>query len=164
MNFSGEVVHLYVSAGHNFVGHHGQPPGRHPVVEVPELQCVAGRGVRGDRYFDHRENYKGQITFFAEEVYAALCDQFQVRHQPPSVFRRNVITRGMDLNSLVGQEFEIQGIRFFGVEECRPCYWMDQAFHPGANDALRGRGGLRARILSDGLLRRAPQAEQQAAA
>lgn len=157
MEFDGELAHFYISAGHNYIGHHGQPPGQHPAVEVAELQCVAGRGIRGDRYFDHQENYKGQITFFAEEVYASLCEQFQVRQKPPSVFRRNVITRGMDLNQLIGQEFEIQGIRFFGVEECRPCSWMDQAFHPGANEALRGRGGLRARILRGGVLRRTPK-------
>jgi MOSC domain-containing protein YiiM len=71
----------------------------------------------------------------------------------PSVFRRNVITGGMDLNELIGQEFQIQGVRFRGTEECRPCYWMDQAFAPGANEFLKGRGGLRAVILTDGRLR-----------
>ena len=71
----------------------------------------------------------------------------------PNVLRRNVITTGVDLNSLIGEEFALQGIHFVGVEECRPCYWMDQALAPGAEAALRGRGGLRARILSDGPLR-----------
>jgi MOSC domain-containing protein YiiM len=47
----------------------------------------------------------------------------------------------------------LQGVRFAGVEECRPCYWMDQAVGPGADAWLRGRGGLRARIVSDGPLR-----------
>ena len=164
MNSDGELVHFYVSAGHNFIGHHGQPPGQHPAIEVEEIHCVTGRGIRGDRYFDHKENYKGQITFFAEEVYQALCEQFQVHDLPPSAFRRNVITRGVDLNALVGREFSIQGVRFFGVEECRPCHWMDQAFHPGAEEALRGRGGLRARILSDGTLRCSPKLAEQAVA
>jgi MOSC domain-containing protein YiiM len=67
--------------------------------------------------------------------------------------RRNVITRGVDLNELIGQEFKLQGIRFLGMEECRPCYWMDRAFAPGAHEFLKGRGGLRARILTDGSLR-----------
>jgi MOSC domain-containing protein YiiM len=57
------------------------------------------------------------------------------------------------LNSLVGVEFTVQGIRFDGVEECRPCYWMDQVIGPGAEAALRKRGGLRARILTSGRLR-----------
>lgn len=148
-----ELVHLYLSGGHNFVGHHGQAPGENPVLEVTGLNCVAGRGIRGDRFFDHRENFKGQITFFADEVYDSLCHQLQIRDKPPSAFRRNVITRGVSLNELVGVEFEIQGVQFVGVEECRPCHWMNQAFGPGAESALRGRGGLRARILSSGVLR-----------
>jgi MOSC domain-containing protein YiiM len=44
-------------------------------------------------------------------------------------------------------------VHFLGTEECRPCYWMDQAFAPGAADFLKGKGGLRAMILSDGMLR-----------
>ena len=59
---------------------------------------------------------------------------------------------GIDLNSLVGREFEIGGIRFFGSEECAPCYWMDQAVACGAEDFMKGKGGLRARILSSGTL------------
>ena len=71
----------------------------------------------------------------------------------PSALRRNVITQGADLNSLIGLEFEVQGVRFRGTEECSPCYWMDFAFAPGAASLLKGRGGLRAMILSDGCLR-----------
>jgi len=58
-----EVRQLYIEAQHNFFGHHGQPPGENLIVEVPEVECVAGRGLRGDRFFDFKENYKGQITF-----------------------------------------------------------------------------------------------------
>ena len=73
----------------------------------------------------------------------------------PALVRRNAITQGVDLNELIGQEFEIQGVRFRGTEECRPCYWMDRAIAPGAEQFLNGRGGLRALILSDGTLRSA---------
>jgi MOSC domain-containing protein YiiM len=69
------------------------------------------------------------------------------------VFRRNIITEGQDLNALIGQEFEIQGTRFLGMAECSPCYWMEEAFHPGAETALKNHGGLRAKILTDGVLR-----------
>ncbi len=153
MNERGRVEHIYISAAHNFVGHHGRPAGTTPVQEVSSVRCVAGRGLEGDRYFDRPENHKGQITFFAAEVYEALRAGCDGPAPAPSVFRRNVITRGLDLNSLVGREFAVQGVRFLGLEECRPCYWMDQAFGPGAEAALQGRGGLRARILSTGLLR-----------
>jgi MOSC domain-containing protein YiiM len=64
-----------------------------------------------------------------------------------------VITRGVNLNELIGQEFETQGIRFFGFQECRPCYWMNRAIAPGAEDFLKGNGGLRAKILTNGEVR-----------
>ena len=148
-----EILHLYISPGHNFREHHGGAAGTDPVHAEDAIRCVAGRGIEGDRYFDYKADFKGQITFFADEVYRTLCQEFGLQGKPPSVFRRNVITRGVDLESLVGREFEIQGVRFLGSESCKPCYWMDQAFGPGAEAALQGRGGLRARILSDGVLR-----------
>lgn len=148
-----EIVHLYISSGHNYFGHHGKLPDNYPAVEVPEIECIAGRGIRGDRFFDYKESYKGQLTFFAEEVFAELCARFGVDDKPPSVLRRNVITRGEDLQKLIGRRFELQGVELCGTEECRPCYWMDEAFGPGAERFLRGRGGLRARILSDGVIR-----------
>lgn len=148
-----EVLHIYISPGHNFRGHEEGVPGSHGVREVDIIRCVAGRGIEGDRYFDYKPDFKGQITFFADEVYRSLCEQFNQRDKAPSVFRRNVITRGADLEALIGKEFQIQGIRFLGTESCRPCFWMNDAFCPGAEDALENRGGLRARILSDGILR-----------
>lgn len=148
------VKHIFISPEHNFFGHHGQPAGSAPIVEVEEVECVAGKGLKGDRFFGWKENYKGQATFFSQEVYEDLCTRFGVADLPPSVFRRNIIVHGTDLNTLIGQEFEVQGVRFLGTEECRPCHWMDQAFAPGAEQALKGHGGLRVKILSDGMLRR----------
>jgi hypothetical protein len=149
-----EISHLFISAGHNYFGRHEKPPGEHPIIEVERIQCVTAKGIAGDRFFGFKKQYKGQITFFEEEVYQDLCLRFGVRDRSPEAFRRNVITRGVRLNELIGKEFELQGIRFFGNEECRPCYWMDLAFAPGAEGALKGRGGLRAEILSDGFLTR----------
>ncbi|MFA6288758.1 MAG: molybdenum cofactor biosysynthesis protein [Opitutaceae bacterium] len=149
------IEHLFLSSGHNYFGHHGQPAGQSPTTEVDSVECVAGRGLRGDRFFDYKEDYKGQITFFSGEVYDELCAALfpaSAFRPPPSETRRNVITRGIDLNTLIGKTFELQGVRFEGVSECSPCYWMDQAFAPGANDFLKGRGGLRAKILTDGWL------------
>jgi MOSC domain-containing protein YiiM len=123
------------------------------MIEVPIIECAAGRGIRGDRYFDFKDDYKGQLTFFSLEVFDELCAALQVHDCSPAVARRNVITSSADLNRLIGQDFEIQGIRFHGMEECRPCYWMDRAFAPGAHEFLKGRGGLRARILTSGKLR-----------
>jgi MOSC domain-containing protein YiiM len=148
-----EICHLYISPGHNFVGHHGCEPDNQPIVEVPVIECVTGRGICGDRYFDFKDDYKGQITFFSLGVLDELCIELDLHDCSPAAARRNVITRGVDLNDLIGKEFEVQGVRFYGTEECRPCYWMDRAFAPGAKDFLKGRGGLRAKILSNGELR-----------
>jgi hypothetical protein len=150
------VHHLFISPGHNYFGHHDQPPGQHPLLERDAVECVAGRGIRGDRFFDFRERYKGQITFFSMEVLEALRRELNLPHAQPAATRRNAAVSGVDLNSLIGAEFEVQGLRFLGTEECRPCHWMDAALGPGAERWLAGRGGLRARILTDGWLRREP--------
>jgi MOSC domain-containing protein YiiM len=149
-----KLLHLYISPEHNFFGHHGQPPGEAAMIELDTVECVKGKGLVGDRFFGYKEDYKGQVTFFAHEVYERMCEQFQIIGLPPSVFRRNLITKGVNLNSLIGQEFEIQGVRFLGTQESTPCYWMNQAFAEGAEEALKGYGGLRAKILSDGVLRK----------
>jgi MOSC domain-containing protein YiiM len=148
-----EICHLYISRGHNFVGHHERPPDTFPAIEVPVIECVTGRGIRGDRYFDFKDDYKGQITFFSLDVFDHLCTALGVTGCSPGAARRNVVTRGADLNELIGQDFELQGIRFHGTQEAAPCYWMDRALAPGAKEFLKGRGGLRAKILSDGELR-----------
>ncbi len=147
------VHRLAISPGHNFFGHHGHPAGAHPTVLVDAVECVAGRGIRGDRFFDYEPDYEGQITFFSLEIFDALRRELPLPAARPEATRRNVFTRGVDLNALIGAEFELHGVRFLGVEECRPCYWMDRALAPGAEDWMRGRGGLRARIVSGGWLR-----------
>jgi MOSC domain-containing protein YiiM len=149
------VRQLFISPGHNFFGHHGQPAGQNPVTEVNQVDCVAGHGLRGDRFFDFKQDYKGQITFFSEEVFQALRRELNLPQAQFSATRRNALVVGVDLNSLIGTEFEIQGVRFAGVEQCKPCHWMDAALGPGAEAWLQGRGGMRARILSDGVLQRA---------
>jgi len=148
-----QIEHLYISPAHNYFGHHGKPAGESPVIEVQEVECVAGKGLSGDRFFDHKDNYKGQVTFFSMEIYDCLCEKLGVTDKEPYVFRRNVMTRGVDLNTLIGREFELQGVTFLGTEEARPCYWMEQAFAVGAEAAMQGFGGLRARILTDGILK-----------
>jgi MOSC domain-containing protein YiiM len=145
---------LFISPEHNFFGHHGRGPGTAAMFEVDQIECLAGRGIRGDRFLDYAENYKGQITFFSQEVFAALVAELKLPQARPSALRRNVLVSGADLNRLVGMKFQLQDVWFEGVEECRPCYWMDSALGPGAEAWLRGRGGLRARILTDGILRR----------
>ena len=66
------IRQIFISPGHNYFGHHGQPPDDYPLEEVQEIECVAGHGIRGDRFYDYRDNYKGQITFFSSEVFDKL--------------------------------------------------------------------------------------------
>ena len=146
------IQQIFISPGHNYFGHHGKPPDDYPLVEVPRIECLAGHGIRGDRFFDYKENYKGQITFFSSDVFERLAQHFGVANKSPGVLRRNVVVSGIDLNELIGEEFSIQGVRLRGTGHCRPCYWLDQAFAPGTEDFLEGNGGLRAEILSDGAI------------
>ncbi len=152
------VRHLFISPGHNFFGHHGQPAGSQPTREVTEVRCCAGRGIEGDRFFDYKPDYRGQITFFDHRVYEELKRHFSLPELSPGAFRRNVLLEGLDLMAQVGVRFFLGGIEFEGMCESAPCYWMDQAACPGAEQWLKGRGGLRARILSDGLLTTGVQA------
>ncbi len=150
------IEHLLISAGHNYFGHHGRPAGTSPILVLDKIDCIAGRGIRGDRFFDYKPDYRGQITFFAMEVFERICAELNAVGIPVTAVRRNVFTRGIALNALIGHEFTVQGVRFAGAEECRPCYWMNQAVAPGVEARLRGVGGLRARILSDGPLHVGP--------
>lgn len=148
-----KIEHLGLSPAHRYFGHHGGPAGSAGMAEVDAVECVAGLGLRGDRFFNYKTGYKGQVSFFAMEVFEAVCAELGVHGVSPLAARRNVVTRGIDLNGLIGREFVMQGVRFKGIEECRPCHWMDQAIGPGADARLRGCGGLRAHILEGGCLR-----------
>jgi MOSC domain-containing protein YiiM len=146
------IRQIFVSPGHNYFGHHGKPPDDYPLVEVPRIECVAGHGIRGDRFYDYRDNYKGQITFFSSEIFEGLAQHFGLTSKSAGVLRRNVIVSGINLNDLIGAEFSVQGVRLRGTGHCKPCYWLDQAFAPGTEDFLEGNGGLRAEILVDGVI------------
>jgi MOSC domain-containing protein YiiM len=150
---SARIEHVYVSVAHNYFGHAGREPSTHPAIEQTEAAFVAGAGIQGDRFFRDAGNHKGQVTFFAMEVFEALRAAVGTPDCLPSAVRRNVFTRGLDLDALIGRRFTLQGVGFEGVEECRPCYWMDRAVGVGAEAFLQGRGGLRARILQGGVLR-----------
>ena len=148
------IVSLFWSPVHVYVGHFGTTPADAPMREAGKLDLVAGRGIVGDRYFDRPLGHKGQVTFFAEEMWKKLGEELGRPEVGPGVFRRNILTRDTDLLALVDAEFEVQGVRFKGAEYCKPCSWMDQAFGPGAYQKLADAkgGGLRARILNDGFL------------
>ncbi len=150
-----ELVEIWISPGNDFRGHNGGSRGENGIVSLPEVECVAGMGLKGDRYFGYKPDFKGQVTFFDAEAVDAVRNHFVCPDLSSGEFRRNLIVRGIDLSAWVGKRFLFQGVEFEGSEECKPCYWMDAAVSPGVEEFLktRFRGGLRARILSDGVLK-----------
>ena len=94
------IRHLYVSPGHNYFGHHGKPPGESPTLEVPEVRCVPGSGIEGDRFFDFKDDYQGtDHVLLAGGVRAAGRGVESAHDKSPAVFRRNVVCEGVDLNT-----------------------------------------------------------------
>ena len=98
------VCRLFISPAHNYFGRHGLPAAAHVMAEMEALECVAGHGIRGDRFYDYRNDYKGQITFFALEVFEALQQELGLAEAQPSAMRRNVPVSGLELNQLIGRE------------------------------------------------------------
>ena len=156
MIYSIEIRRLYISSGHDFKGRFGMDPLRHETPSVETVECVAGKGIVGDRYFGYKENFKGQITFIAQETIDAVGSGIGAEQLDSRLLRRNVVTVGVDLNELIGRVFRIGGVLFAGTEECAPCFWMDKVVDEGAMRLLAGRGGLRARILESGTLALGP--------
>ena len=147
------IHHLFTSPGHNYFGHHEKPAGTNEILSHESIQLVAGRGIPGDRFFDWKDDYKGQLTLLDQKVVDDIRAHAENPELPAAAFRRNVVVEGVDLNALIGKTFRLNGVLLQGSEECRPCYWMDKACgKPGTEDLMKGRGGLRCRILEDGEL------------
>jgi len=151
-----EIEAIYISKGHDFKGRFGQERLRHPTPSLESAECVAGKGVKGDRYFGYADDWKGQLTLFDGAIIDAVAERLGKDRLDPQLFRRNVVTRGIDLNELIGKRFRIGTTWLFGSEECAPCFWMDETIGPGAMETMTGRGGLRCRILESGTISLGP--------
>lgn len=149
------LEHIFISPGHDYWTRRPAGEPAYGIADVPSVRCVAGRGLEGDRYYGGKKDKPGQVTFLAAEAIDAIRAHFHLPDLSPAVFRRNLIVRGMNLPALMGRRFTFKGIAFEGAQECKPCIWMDRAVAPGAQAFMREpfRGGLRARILTDGELR-----------
>lgn len=125
---------------------------------VGEATAVAGRGLEGNRYF-RAESDDGskigpaqQITLIEAEAVEALVNDERVEFEAAES-RRNVVTRGVYLNHLVGREFQVGEVRLRGIRLCEPCDHLQKLTRPGVKFGLLHRGGLRAEILNDGSIR-----------
>ncbi|HEX7051107.1 MAG TPA: MOSC domain-containing protein [Longimicrobiales bacterium] len=126
-----------------------------PMVEVREVRAVAGRGIEGDRYFDHVRRLSRDprracaVTLIEEEALEALEREFAVALAPGEC-RRNVVTHGIRLNALVGREFRIGSAVARGLLLCEPCRHLEKLTGRELIRGLLHRGGLRAEILRGG--------------
>lgn len=133
---------------------------------VTEVHAVPGRGLEGDRYFTGRGFYSQrpspggrEVTLIEIESVEALDgsvvssagDTLGIKLAPADS-RRNIVTSGVPLNHLVGREFWVGSVLMRGARLCEPCQHLDQLTQPGVMGGLIHRGGLRANILSDGVI------------
>ncbi len=148
---------IVISPGHDYWGKQGEGRMQHGGHMPAEVRAVEHMGLEGDRYFGEKPGGRGQVTFLDADVVDAVRRDFKLPRLPASVFRRNLIVRGVDggLARWLGETFEFQAVRFEGAQECKPCVWMDRVVAPGVQAFLKEsfRGGLRARVLSTGMLR-----------
>jgi MOSC domain-containing protein YiiM len=140
--FEGKVIRISITA-----------VAEDPMQSVEEIRAVPGRGLEGDRYFDHpKMEPKRELTLVEAEAIEGFGSEFKIDFSLDGT-RRNVITRGVPLNHLVGKEFWIGDVKARGVQLCEPCATLQRLSHPKVLPGLLHRGGLRAQILSEGMIR-----------
>jgi len=135
---SGRVEGVYVTT------EHGELP-----EPVESVRALAGRGLEGNRYFYEEAPAGRALTLIAAEAVEAMERELGISLEPRET-RRNVVTRGIDVNELVGKRFRVGNVECLGVELCEPCADLQAMTEPGVIKGLAHRGGLNADILSDG--------------
>ena len=135
------------------------PNAQAPMSSVSEVRAVPGRGLEGDRYsqaagtFSKGHEPDSELTLIESEAVESLAHEQSLALQP-SDSRRNLVTRGVALNDLVGREFMIGEVRVLGHGLCEPCRHLVRVTgQPAILKGLAHRGGLRAQILGEGTLR-----------
>jgi MOSC domain-containing protein YiiM len=126
------------------------------MVLVEQAAVTAGHGLAGDRYFDGRGTFSNRhaagvdLTLIEAEALDQLV--LPAGRLAPEEARRNVVTRGIDLNALVGARFSIGEVECLGRRLCEPCAHLQRLTRPGTLRGLVHRGGLRADVLRDGVI------------
>ena len=125
-----------------------------PMELVAEAEARSGFGLEGDKYFQENEGAgpDREITLIASEAIDAFRAETAIPFLPEES-RRNVVTRGVALNPLVGREFRVGGATLQGIRLCEPCAHLEKLTRPGVLRGFVGRGGLRARIVQGGTIR-----------
>jgi len=147
MTLAGSVVSLQIASGAGA-----------DMRAMTELLAVAGRGFEGDRYFKQTGTYSHYpgtgraVTLIEIEAIEALAREYDVQLSPGSA-RRNLVTRGVALNHLVGTNFAVGAVVLRGMHLCEPCLHLGKLTVEGAVRGLVHRGGLRAEIVVGGVIR-----------
>jgi MOSC domain-containing protein YiiM len=128
-----------------------------PMQSVSEVRAVPGKGLEGDRYFHNKGTFSKpqpdrELTLIEAEAVEAFKREFNVDYGLGDS-RRNLVTRGVPLNHLVGKEFWIGEVKARGLKLCEPCSQLQKLSHQKVLPGLVHRGGLRAQILSEGMIR-----------
>ncbi len=125
---------------------------------VASAQAVIGRGLEGDRYFNKLGTYSNEpgsgrdVTFIEIEAIEALKRDYQIEVEPNQT-RRNIMTQGVALNHLVNREFKVGNVTLRGTRLCEPCAHLEKLTGKGVMRGLIHRGGLRAEVISGGVIR-----------
>jgi MOSC domain-containing protein YiiM len=133
------------------------PAANGPMTSLRAVRALAGKGLEGDRYclgvgtYSKTPGSGRQVTLVELESIEALQRDYGVA-LPPTSARRNIVTQGVALNHLVGQHFRVGAVTFVGARLCEPCAHLEGLTRPGVLRGLVHRGGLRADVLSDGLI------------
>jgi len=136
---------------------HIAPGPKVPMQSVQRVEAIPGAGLEGDRYaLKQGTFYKPEpdfeLTLIEAEAIEAIKHEYEVNMTAGDA-RRNVVTRGVALNHLVGREFTIGDVKIRGIRLCEPCSHLQALTELPVIKALRHRGGLRAQILSAGTIR-----------
>ena len=125
---------------------------------VAEVRAIPGKGLEGDRYFRGEGSFSKnpgggrQVTLVASEMLELLQSEHGIALEAAET-RRNLVTKGVLLNDLVGQVFQVGTVRMMGVRLAEPCNHLERLTRPGVMKGLVHRAGLRADILDEGVLR-----------
>jgi MOSC domain-containing protein YiiM len=131
----------------------GVRPSRRASVEpIESAKLSAGHGVDGDRYNTKRDGPR-QVTLIAAEDIAAIAAFLGLPAVAPELLRRNLVTRGINLLALKDRQFRVGATLLEGSGECAPCSRMEEALGLGGYNAVRGHGGITARVIEGGTVR-----------
>jgi MOSC domain-containing protein YiiM len=128
-----------------------------PMQAVEQAEAIPGVGLEGDRYASklgtfYKPEPAYELTLIESEAVEALRRDYEIALAPGDA-RRNIVTRGVPLNHLVGREFHVGDVRIRGIRLCEPCDHLQRLTGVSVIKGLLHRGGLRAQILSKGRIR-----------